>query len=108
MYKRQIEDAPDPEPEDPQAKRPGAWIEEALAARDPDPPPVDETAIEPAPEAARTSPPEGRKIIGRYSFGGAQYALFEDGTIETETKSGVARFASLAELRARIAGEPKA
>ena len=41
-------------------------------------------------------------VVGRYTFGGSNYALFDDGSIEAETPDGVKRFASLADLRKHI------
>ncbi len=84
--------APAPEPA-------GDWIEQAL------------TRIEPGAEAPRSPLSPGKSdpkpaasafVVGRYTFGGANYALYNDGSIEAETPNGPRRFASLAELRAHL------
>ncbi len=56
-------------------------------------------AIAPAPPAPSTL------VVGRYTFGGSNYVLFDDGSIESETEEGVRRFASLAELRKHMGVE---
>ena len=71
---------------------PAVDIDEASApeAEDdlPPPPPVPET-LEPT-------------VVGRYNAGGANYAMYSDGSIEAETPSGNYRFGSMTELKAFV------
>ena len=86
----------------PAAEPSGTWIEDALIASGQAPP------ASSAPNNDEPSvPPKALAIVGRYAFGGANYALFEDGSIETQTATGVKRFASLAELREHIGESSK-
>jgi hypothetical protein len=98
-----VEDAP---------SRPGAWIDEALAEKsavpeaegvvltdEPRTSDVDGAHQHLDPIEASALPP----VVGRYSFGGAKYVLYEDGSIDAETPNGIVRFTSLAELRTHFA-----
>ncbi len=91
----------------------GSWIDEALSQdagprRDEpapaaaDAPSFDQgEAAPPEPEPVKTArkPPT---LVGRYAFGGADYLLYDDGSIDATTPAGVVRFNSLAELRAHL------
>jgi hypothetical protein len=46
-------------------------------------------------------------VIGRYAAGGANYAIFSDGTIEAETDEGAMRFATMSEFRAYISARKR-
>jgi len=54
-------------------------------------------------EKALAEPEAGPHIVGRYSAGGAKYAIYSDGSIEAETGEGGFRFASMDEFKAYIA-----
>jgi hypothetical protein len=54
-------------------------------------------ASEPAP-----APPS---LVGRYSAGGANYAIFSDGSIEAKTDQGDYKFGSMSEFKAFIAAK---
>ena len=54
-------------------------------------------------EKALAEPEAGPHIVGRYSAGGAKYAIYSDGSIEAETGEGGFRFASMEEFKAYIA-----
>jgi len=104
--------APRPAASEPQDRWREAEPEVATAPRD-----ESVARMEPAPQAPRFSRPEPllpesplpepprveAAVVGRYAFGGANYALYDDGSIEAETPAGLRRFASLAELREYIA-----
>jgi len=50
-------------------------------------------------EAAIAAP----SLIGRYSAGGANYMIFNDGSIEAETKEGTFKFGSMIEFKRYLA-----
>ena len=53
------------------------------------------------PEAAeRPAAAEEPAIIGRYDAEGTSYIMFADGSIEAQSERGVARFKSMADLKA--------
>jgi hypothetical protein len=56
-------------------------------------------AIEPAFETPQRQP----NLIGRYSAGGANYMIFEDGSIEAETADGAFKFASMGDFKRYLA-----
>lgn len=56
-----------------------------------------------AVEEAIAEPEPAPHVVGRYSAGGARYAIYSDGAIEAETEEGGLRFASMDELKAYIA-----
>jgi hypothetical protein len=56
-------------------------------------------AIEPAFETPQRPP----NLIGRYSAGGANYMIFEDGSIEAETADGAFKFASMGDFKRYLA-----
>ena len=47
--------------------------------------------------------PEPSSVVGRYSAGGANYMIFDDGSIEAETGDGTFKFASMADFRRYLA-----
>jgi hypothetical protein len=47
--------------------------------------------------------PERPTLIGRYSAGGANYMIFEDGSIEAETADGAFKFASMGDFKRYLA-----
>jgi len=54
-------------------------------------------------EHAIETPERAPSLIGRYSAGGANYMIFEDGSIEAETDEGQFKFASMNEFKAFVA-----
>jgi hypothetical protein len=56
-------------------------------------------AIEPTFETPQRPP----NLIGRYSAGGANYMIFEDGSIEAETADGAFKFASMGDFKRYLA-----
>jgi hypothetical protein len=66
------------------------------------------SGLEVSPGSAREAPgataPGEPAIIGRYTSGNTTYIMFDDGSIEAETPTGILRFASLAELKSYVEG----
>jgi len=68
-----------------------------------EPEPIVEIPAEPEPAPP---PPEPEKtMIGRYEADGTTYIMFSDGSIEAHSEQGVARFKSMAELKAHMESE---
>jgi hypothetical protein len=49
------------------------------------------------------TPEPAPSLIGRYSAGGANYMIFEDGSIEAETADGAFKFASMSDFKRYLA-----
>lgn len=49
---------------------------------------------------ADLAPAQEPAVIGRYEAEGTTYIMFADGSIEAQSERGVARFKSMAELKA--------
>jgi hypothetical protein len=93
------------------SEHPGAWINEALASVKRDDLLVARegagaAGVDGSPDADAAEG-QGPKIVGRYTIGGVNYTLHDDGSIEGIGPSGVVRFASLDELRAHIETESR-
>ena len=54
-------------------------------------------------EHAIETPEQAPTLIGRYSAGGANYMIFEDGSIEAETADGAFKFASMSDFKRYLA-----
>ncbi len=54
-------------------------------------------------EHAIETPERPPTLIGRYSAGGANYMIFEDGSIEAETADGAFKFASMSDFKRYLA-----
>jgi len=54
-------------------------------------------------EHAIETPERAPSLIGRYSAGGANYMIFEDGSIEAETADGAFKFASMGDFKRYLA-----
>ena len=54
-------------------------------------------------EHAIETPERPPTLIGRYSAGGANYMIFEDGSIEAETADGAFKFASMGDFKRYLA-----
>jgi len=54
-------------------------------------------------EHAFETPERPPNLIGRYSAGGANYMIFEDGSIEAETAEGAFKFASMGDFKRYLA-----
>lgn len=52
------------------------------------------------PEGAEQAAADEPSVIGRYEAEGTSYIMFSDGSIEAQSERGVARFGSMAELKA--------
>ncbi len=96
------------EPEvEPPAAEPEALAEPAaLAAESEDP--INENRAGHLPtfhdmEHAIETPEPAPSLIGRYSAGGANYMIFEDGSIEAETADGAFKFASMSDFKRYLA-----
>lgn len=62
---------------------------------------MEETAAPLARQSAPAEPPsEEPAVIGRYEAEGTHYVMFADGSIEAQSERGVARFKSMADLKA--------
>ncbi len=64
--------------------------------REPAPPPLIKAAEDEVPSTAPAEP----AIIGQYEAEGTSYTMFADGSIEAQSERGVARFKSMADLKA--------
>jgi len=65
--------------------------------------PVAQPGLTPTPTLAPAPSAEAGgdgRIARRYESQGVRYSLYEDGSIDAETETGVFRFGSLTELRA--------
>ncbi|ACB95276.1 hypothetical protein [Beijerinckia indica] len=71
---------------------------------EPEPEPEPLPAKQPEP-AAPDAPTKSQTIIGRYEADGTAYVMFSDGSIEAHSARGVARFKSMAELKAYMEAE---
>jgi len=58
--------------------------------------------------SAIETPAAPTSLIGRYSAGGANYMIFNDGSIEAETKEGTYKFASMIEFKRYLADKRSA
>jgi hypothetical protein len=54
-------------------------------------------------EHAIETPEAPASLIGRYSSGGANYMIFDDGSIEAETQEGTFKFASMGDFKQYLA-----
>jgi len=54
-------------------------------------------------EGAIAAPAVPPSLVGRYSAGGANYMIFNDGSIEAETKEGTYKFSSMIEFKRYLA-----
>jgi hypothetical protein len=54
-------------------------------------------------EHAIETPERPPSLIGRYSAGGANYMIFDDGSIEAETTDGAFKFASMGDFKRYLA-----
>ena len=54
-------------------------------------------------ERAIETPEPRPGLIGRYSSGGANYMIFDDGSIEAETGDGTFKFASMGDFKRYLA-----
>ncbi|HTJ01169.1 MAG TPA: hypothetical protein VL492_00135, partial [Methylovirgula sp.] len=70
--------------------------------------PAEEKSVEAAPPLAEDTEPatelaslaQEPAVIGRYEAEGTTYVMFADGSIEAQSERGVARFKSMADLKA--------
>lgn len=70
-------------------------VDEAVQQHETPPP-----APEPVPSEPLTAAAEEPAVIGRYEAEGTTYIMFADGSIEAQSERGVARFKSMADLKA--------
>ena len=83
------------------------WLDRALSGRieEERPPPPPFPPLPPSVAAKPEPPrPSDNNVVARYEAGGVAYAMYDDGSIDADDGVSVRRFASMADLRAHIAG----
>jgi hypothetical protein len=103
---------------EPAFEEPIVTVAEAPASLDQPPAPEEESPINinrvghlPSLEAIETAletPSEPPSLVGRYSSQGANYKIFDNGSIEAETSEGTFKFASMDEFKRHLIETKKA
>jgi hypothetical protein len=82
-------------------------VDELLQAEDESPININRAghlpSLDDAIETVLETPESPPSMIGSYSSAGANYKIFEDGSIEAETSEGTFKFASMAEFKRHLA-----
>jgi hypothetical protein len=86
-------------------------LDEAPAVEDESPININRSGHLPSLEAIETAletPEAPPSLVGRYSSAGANYKIFDDGSIEAETNEGTFKFASMDEFKRHLIEMKKA
>ena len=86
-----------------------SWLDRALAGEDEHgngdrhrPPPASPVAAD--PESVPPPEPLRANVVARYEAAGVAYAMYDDGSIESDDGEMIRRFKTMADLKAHIAG----